>query len=160
MTQRWMLHEYAIPKIKTDTPRQKMAIASPPKQVERTSKMIASLFAIASLLPLPAVYLNHINRVVHQPFFLSGSILLSVLVLWAFVSNRRAKFYGLPFPPGPKPLPLVGNLLQVNTAEPWLTYTAWKKKYGELNLRRVCYHAEMWQAICYMYVSLVNTSSS
>ncbi|KIO14854.1 hypothetical protein M404DRAFT_189596 [Pisolithus tinctorius Marx 270] len=32
----------------------------------------------------------------------------------------------------PRALPLVGNLLSLNTAEPWLSYTEWGKKYGDL----------------------------
>ena len=96
--------------------------------------MIVPSFTIASLVPLSAVYVDHVNHVVHQSLFLSGGIVLLVFLFWMFASERGAKSRGLPFPPGPKPLPLVGNLHQVNTAEPWLTYTAWKKTYGKLDL--------------------------
>lgn len=34
-------------------------------------------------------------------------------------------------PPGPKPLPLLGNLLDMPTEKEWLTFTEWGKKYGE-----------------------------
>ncbi|KAG1821730.1 cytochrome P450, partial [Suillus subaureus] len=35
-------------------------------------------------------------------------------------------------PPGPVPLPLLGNVLSINTKEPWLTYTEWGAAYGDL----------------------------
>ncbi|KAF8886810.1 cytochrome P450 [Infundibulicybe gibba] len=36
----------------------------------------------------------------------------------------------LPFPPGPKPKPLIGNALQIPTQEPWITYIKWAETYG------------------------------
>ncbi|KIK97017.1 hypothetical protein PAXRUDRAFT_137193 [Paxillus rubicundulus Ve08.2h10] len=38
----------------------------------------------------------------------------------------------LPYPPGPKPWPLLGNILHLNKSEPWLSYTRWSKIYGEI----------------------------
>ncbi|KAJ6595502.1 cytochrome P450, partial [Mycena vulgaris] len=35
-------------------------------------------------------------------------------------------------PPGPKGLPLLGNALHMPTNMPWLTYSAWAKKYGDV----------------------------
>jgi hypothetical protein len=36
----------------------------------------------------------------------------------------------LPFPPGPKPRFITGNLRDIPTELPWLTYTEWGKQYG------------------------------
>ncbi|EGN99054.1 hypothetical protein SERLA73DRAFT_54230 [Serpula lacrymans var. lacrymans S7.3] len=35
-------------------------------------------------------------------------------------------------PPGPSPLHIVGNVLQIDTQEPWITYTNWGKTYGDI----------------------------
>ncbi|KAF7362823.1 O-methylsterigmatocystin oxidoreductase [Mycena venus] len=47
-----------------------------------------------------------------------------------FFSVRRHP--GLPFPPGPTPRPIVGNLPDLPTRHPWLTYTDWGLRYGDL----------------------------
>ncbi|KAG1857933.1 cytochrome P450 [Suillus tomentosus] len=57
---------------------------------------------------------------------------LVACVLIALVIPRFERIARLPLPPGPKPLPIMGNFLQLNIARPWLTYTHWRKKYGDL----------------------------
>ena len=34
-------------------------------------------------------------------------------------------------PPGPRRFPLIGNLLQMPVDTPWLTFSDWRKEYGE-----------------------------
>ncbi|KIM57159.1 hypothetical protein SCLCIDRAFT_187520 [Scleroderma citrinum Foug A] len=67
----------------------------------------------------------------------STPILYSTLVaLLAFVALRAWKpgsstrRRGLRSLPGPKCLPFIGNLLDIDIAAPWLTYTEWGKRYG------------------------------
>ncbi|OAX34488.1 hypothetical protein K503DRAFT_655200, partial [Rhizopogon vinicolor AM-OR11-026] len=40
-------------------------------------------------------------------------------------------------PPGPNPLPLLGNILSIDTKQPWLTYTQWGATYGDLIFVRI-----------------------
>lgn len=54
-------------------------------------------------------------------------LVLSGAVYSAFV-QRRQLLKGN-FPPGPKPRPIIGNVLDILTAEPWQTYINWEKEY-------------------------------
>ncbi|KAG0704965.1 hypothetical protein DFH29DRAFT_774042, partial [Suillus ampliporus] len=40
-------------------------------------------------------------------------------------------------PPGPMPLLLIGNVLSIDTKEPWLTFTQWHAAYGDLVFVRI-----------------------
>jgi len=51
------------------------------------------------------------------------------LVSWW--SHKKRNPGGLPLPPGPKPLPVVGNVLGLKIDEPWVTYTHWGATYGK-----------------------------
>ncbi|KAG2110835.1 cytochrome P450 [Suillus discolor] len=52
-------------------------------------------------------------------------------------SHKKRNPAGLPLPPGPKPLPVVGNVLGLKIDEPWVTYTHWGATYGELVYSRL-----------------------
>lgn len=58
---------------------------------------------------------------------IAGVYLVGLLaeVLW---KSRRPKDY----PPGPKPLPVVGNLHQVGKKHQFLRFTAWRETYGDV----------------------------
>ncbi|KAF7348389.1 O-methylsterigmatocystin oxidoreductase [Mycena sanguinolenta] len=60
-------------------------------------------------------------------FAVSAVFLAVVGVLKRWKTTSR-----LPFPPGPKPRFLVGNLFDIPTATPWITYTEWGKQYGDI----------------------------
>ena len=58
-------------------------------------------------------------------------LLVLVFSLAAFLvirDYRRRR--GLPYPPGPRPIPLIGNLFDIPKEFSWLEYTQLSKKYG------------------------------
>ncbi|KAH9976314.1 cytochrome P450 [Lactifluus volemus] len=50
--------------------------------------------------------------------------------LWAIWDYRRRG--GVPYPPGPQPLPIIGNLLDIPKEFSWLAYTCLSQKYGNI----------------------------
>lgn len=60
------------------------------------------------------------------------AIILSVLliVLWQYTKRTLTHPHNLPYPPGPKPLPLLGNLNDIPTGAQWVGYNELSKKYG------------------------------
>lgn len=63
-----------------------------------------------------------------------GTILFYLSVA-AFLVKRywddyKANPQRLPHPPGPKGLPIIGNLRDVPKTQPWLKYASWQKIHG------------------------------
>ncbi|KAG2336897.1 cytochrome P450 [Suillus weaverae] len=59
---------------------------------------------------------------------------VAVISLRRFIESRKNKPI---LPPGPMPLPLLGNVVAVDNKEPWLTYTEWRAVYGDLIFVRI-----------------------
>lgn len=55
-------------------------------------------------------------------------LILGVVLLKKVFSRLSAA----PLPPGPRRLPLLGNLLDMPTSQEWLTFANWGKKWGTL----------------------------
>jgi hypothetical protein len=76
------------------------------------------------------------------------TLLVTVLILTLLgreiLGRRRRNPQGLPLPPGPPKLPLLGNMMQLSKLGlPWEAYTQWAKEYGELaRPSRMCSYSD------------------
>lgn len=57
-------------------------------------------------------------------------VVLGGIALRKYFSSSKLNPQRLPLPPGPKPLPIVGNLFDVPKSLPWVTYANWGKLHG------------------------------
>ncbi|ATZ58243.1 hypothetical protein BCIN_16g00770 [Botrytis cinerea B05.10] len=54
------------------------------------------------------------------------------LLISAYIVTRCRSISALPLPPGPKPLPIIGNIHQAPRSHGWRTYCEWNKQYGPI----------------------------
>lgn len=69
---------------------------------------------------------------------LCGLVILSVVVLATSYRWLRKRPLLAPLPPGPKPIPFIGNAHQVPQEYPEKTYLSWGRQYGESLLLYFC----------------------
>ncbi len=75
------------------------------------------------------------NNAIDSPVNISLSLILVLPLVVTFISwlySTPKRRPSLPLPPGPKPLPLLGNLFDVPQEKPWITYMGWSRSYGML----------------------------
>ncbi|KAG2123752.1 cytochrome P450 [Suillus clintonianus] len=68
--------------------------------------------------------------------YLVVSAIICAIIAEGWRSTRK-KVNGMPLPPGPRLLPFVGNILDIDAAHPWLTYAKWGKQYGDIVYARL-----------------------
>lgn len=64
------------------------------------------------------------------PSALDCVVVLSVIAWFRWLTSRRRS--GLPYPPGPKRIPILGNILQTPNIDIWKTAKEWGKDYGAI----------------------------
>ena len=60
----------------------------------------------------------------------SAPIVICFLLGFTLFVARRLQRSSQPRPPGPKPWPLIGNVLDIPLIRPWITYRNWSKVYS------------------------------
>ncbi|KAL4064490.1 cytochrome P450 [Scleroderma citrinum] len=65
-----------------------------------------------------------------SPLYIGAACAITI-GLWLVVRMVQRKTE-LPYPPGPKRLPIIGNALDIDMKEPHVTYAEWGKTYGDI----------------------------
>lgn len=60
-----------------------------------------------------------------------ATLAISLLVAYRFIQRRRRNPLCLPYPPGPKPLPLLGNIFNLPSEYIYKVFTDWGRELGE-----------------------------
>lgn len=84
-------------------------------------------------------------------------IVVSLLFSYVVYRNHIASSRKLPLPPGPKPLPLIGNTFDVPRSFQWSTFMKWAEEYGTwvfLGNVDFIYFSNILQAILFMSLPL------
>ncbi|KAG2117750.1 cytochrome P450 [Suillus clintonianus] len=68
-----------------------------------------------------------------------GALVVALLAIISITTsfNKKKARRNLPLPPGPRPLPILGNLHRMNTVFPWITYKEWSDIYGDIIYSRI-----------------------
>ena len=67
---------------------------------------------------------------VGTPLLLCFAASIAIYLLWSWCENRKRNPKSLPLPPGPKPMPLFGNVGDLPETQAWLKVAEWKKVHG------------------------------
>lgn len=69
-----------------------------------------------------------------------AALAILLLRIWDLANRTKRNPKSLPLHPGPKPLPIVGNILDVPGGEyPWIRIAEWRKFYGTICLSSPIY---------------------
>ncbi|TFK33360.1 cytochrome P450, partial [Crucibulum laeve] len=69
----------------------------------------------------------HLSNMRSSELFAFAFAVILIVIAYIYSSRNKARF---PLPPGPKKLPLIGNLLDLPTSSEWLTFARWGKEYN------------------------------
>ena len=101
-------------------------------------------FLAQSSIPFPAAELS--------PNMSDGALYVASLcaaVSLAFIWKWRCRESRLSFPPGPKGLPLLGNVFDIPKGVPvWLAFTSMSKKYSMYLFRPAFSQGSHWSDLC------------
>ena len=61
-------------------------------------------------------------------------LFFSVILFRQLKKGRDGNPNGLSLPPGPKGYPLIGNLFDMPSDNPWVVYDEWRKTYGKTSI--------------------------
>lgn len=88
----------------------------------------------------PSILLSSLTLLTFISPLMSPALISSDIFVWLGVAAglyvavervTRRRVTDASLPPGPKGWPLIGNLLEVPSIEPWKIYAAWGEKWGE-----------------------------
>lgn len=99
-------------------------------QIKYGWNSVFPLCRLSSPHPIPKI-MALLSTLAEYPYHSLVFTFLICTTLKTVFTRKRRNPNGLPLPPGPKGLPIIGNLLDVPQDKPWLGYNDWCKVYGK-----------------------------
>ena len=68
-----------------------------------------------------------------HPYYKQAALFSIIVMLFRQLKKSKdgSNPNGLPFPPGPKGYPLIGNVFDMPVHEPYVVFDEWRKTYGK-----------------------------